>query len=445
MIPKPNIVILDDDERHLKLLSDNLHVSGYAALPVLFKNGKPQISEPLDSIQLLFLDMQLMIGVPAGAQTYDIVAVAMEKIIAPDNGPYVLVTWTTFSTEHSDLMQYLSENLEGNVPIPAASVCLDKNDYLNGQSNLKQGVIDATTSLPPQVTALFGWYSAGRIAAGEVMNSLLRLVPRLERFLGSSGPAMEKLLTAVAREGAGKNAGDDLTSAMNEGFGPILMDRLLHSTAVNKNRMEKAWKEAIPKPEGKPRLGDEEALELNTMTAISTHDINNVLAGSRGSVCINRDVLESDGVFRECFGDKKEEVLNEFAVPKRSLSKMEKQKLRAEFLDGGYFRLVGLSAACDHAWGKVPIKKLLLVVEMPNKFKEKFDTAKNGAIYKTPLFRLPHENEGVKLIFNWRYHLSCANDMDDWEVIYRLKEPLISHITTTYHVYGFRPGRPDYR
>ena len=454
MIPRPSIVILDDKKEHLELLTEALHGNGYAALPVLFENGRPQLSEPINTIQILFLDIHLVSGMSAGTQAYATVAYALEKIIAPDNGPYILISWSTYPDEHNQLMEYLLENLTDEFPSPATSARLDKNLYLGGSGNLIQDAIETAVAIP-QVTALLEWCSAGRIAAGEVITTLLRLIPKEDRYTGASGPQIGRLLAAIAREGTGTNAKDDLTSAMNEGFGPILMDRLFHSTSVHREYMEDKWKSAISvsvisNPKGNP-LSIDEILQLNTMTAISTHDIENVTAGQRGVVCNFPVGTEIDSIFREKFSCTRKDLLCKFAdlMPKEDreagkLSHSQKKTMKNEFMEKCEFRLVGLSAACDHAWNKVPVKKLLLALEMPTDFDNNFYAKKDLANYDSPIFRSPHNDRGVRLIFNWRYYFSCAEDLIGWEAIYRLREPLISNISTTYHTFGFRLGIPNY-
>jgi hypothetical protein len=450
MIPGSSVVILDDDPTHLKKLTECLNLMGYAALPVLFTKGAPQIEEPLSSAQILFLDIHLVPAAPLGPAVFDTVALALEHVIGPDNGPYVLVTWSSNTAQHEELMRHLSTNMNPEVPAPAASAMLDKNVYLAEGSDLPKGVEEAVSKVP-QVTALLEWSNAGRIAAGEVINSLLQLLPRDDRFLGNGGAALDRHLTAIAREGAGGNASADITAAMNEGFGPILVDRLLHSTAKQQERMEKVWGAAIGNVEEDPRLEPPEKAALNTMASISLHDIENVLAGSRGAVCELPDWLADDAGFRSRFAYCKDEIVEHFVciLPEKKrargkLSKAEKAELRSELCKNLVFRLVGLSAACDHAWGKVPIKKLLLGVEISQSFLENFCEASHGAIYTTPLFRIPGRDEPGKLILNWRYYVAAPSGFEECKVHYRLREPLLSHLLTQYHVYGFRPGIPDY-
>ena len=279
-----------------------------------------------------------------------------------------------------------------------------------------------------------------------------RQVPRQERFGGTCGRSIEKLLTAIAREGAGGNAGDDLTAAMNEGFGPILMDRLLHSTAANRIRMEESWATAISNVGQEPDLNLAECGALNAMASVSTHDIENVSVGSRGAICDIPGYLESDEGFVEYFGASKENVLRTFVDLKpeanrvrAGLSRADKRELRAELQEHCNFRLVGLSAACDHVWGRVPVKKLLLAVELPSRYLDNCDSVEHGAVYETPLFLDPNGGGEMKLVFNWRYYLATAGNLEGCAVRYRLREPLVSHMATSYHVYGFRLGTPNYR
>lgn len=452
MIPGASIAVLDDNEDHLRKLVSTLNSLGCAALPVLYRDGQAQIETPLNTLQLVFVDINLVPGNPQGPATYDIVLAALERIIAQDCGPYILISWSTHSGLHDELMNHFAENLDEGFPAPAASARLDKNRYLNGADDLTAGVQEAV-GLVPQVSGLLGWQDAARIAAGEVVNSMLKLTEHTERYAGTNGPALEKLLTAIAREGGGANAILDLSAAMNEGFGPILTDRLMHGTAANRERLNGIWSQAVPNASKAPSLDDQERAALNTMTAISTHDIEHVQAGSRGAVCKLPEALRTEEGFCAAFGCSPEQAVDFFVSPKtkedrasKDLTKPQWQELRKrtarELVEG--FKLVGLSAACDHAWGKVPVKKLLLALEVPASALGDFELARSDSCYQTPRILFPDGSRNGHLFFNWRYYWATSSANVGVEVDYRIREPLMSHLTTNYHVHGFRPGIPNF-
>ncbi|MBO6864178.1 MAG: hypothetical protein JJ878_16205 [Alphaproteobacteria bacterium] len=435
---------------HLDRLCRCLNSMGSAVLPVPFADGAAQIARPLSSLRVLFVDIHLVPAVPPGPQAYDIVTKAIESIVAPECGPYVLISWSTHPTHHQTLMEHLAANLNDAVPPPAASACLNKNRYIGAAGDMAQGVIDAVASVP-QAAALLQWCEAAQVASGEVANSILNLVDRTKRFAGGSGQELEKILASIAREGAGTNAGKDLPAAMNEGLGPILTDRLLHSTAGNHQLMSTVWAAATPDVARDPGLAEAERAALNTMCAISVHDIASVEPGTRGAVSTLPTQLLADEGFSSAFGCLPADAVSNFISLKpsegrvdKNLSKAEKAALRQKLLDDCNFRLVGLSAACDHAWGKVPVKKLLLALEVPATYLGNFDINGHDAMYATPRFLVPALGQPGVLLFNWRYHLAMPGELQDVEVLYRLREPLVSHFGTTYHVHGFRPGIPNF-
>jgi len=458
MIPKPTIVAVDDNRVHLDGITACLRRMGYACLPLQYKDRKIHLDDesvldsPLNSIQLLFLDIEYIPGTPAGPQTYDMVVNILKKIMAPDNGPYVLVTWSTYPGQHQDLMDHLASELGDSFPAPAASALLDKSKFLADGTSINDAVlrieIKAIIAACPQVDALMNWADAARTASGEVLGSLLKLLPVSGLYKGESGTQLIQLLSAIAKEGGGKNACNDLTSAMNEGLGPILFDRLIHATEEHREKSEEVWKAAIPCPITDQCLSDSEKSALNTMTSISQRDLENVPAGSRGAVCRLPENIATDVGFTNAFGGNKKSVLSAFLTPKGEehggLSKADRRRLCQKFIATNPFRLVGQSAACDHAWGKIPVKKLLLALEVPQSILEVFKPADHGAIYEIPLYELAGHSEPHRLIFNWRYKETIAGDMAGAEVVCRLREPLVSHLITNYHVYGFRPGIPSY-
>lgn len=454
MIPGPAIAVVDDDSDHLKKLVGCLNNMGYAALPVLFAEGKAQIRQPLSSIQILFMDIHLIPAVPVGPQAFDIVSQALEAVIASDNGPYILITWSTHPDQHGALMEHLAEegNVATSVPVPLASARLDKNQYLgrpDDLTKLEQDIRDVVGQIP-QINAIMGWSNAARIAAGEVAHSLMNLLPRADRFRGQVGERLEQLMTAIAREGAGGNAAADLTAAMNEGLAPILVDRLLHATAANRQLSEDNWQAAISKPSVPPGLENQDKAALNTMNTISVHDIENIAAGSRGAVCElpenfpdGRDFLTVFGAASEVIFDEYLTLMSEEHRAAGNMTKPQKRELRAETLAACSFRLIGVSAICDFAWGRVPVKKLLLGLEVPTAVFENFQPRDHGAKYVTPTFVLQDPAAAQCLVMNWHYTSTATGDLGV-PTLYRLREPTISHMINDYHVYGFRPGRPDY-
>lgn len=455
MIPAPTIVVVDDRKDHLDSIAVCLNRMGYSCLPVWYQNGKlytggdKEFVSPLNSIQLLFTDIEYLSGL-SKTDTFGMVTTVLEQVLAVDNGPYTLITWSTFPDQHDELMSYLSTELSSAIPAPAASALLDKNEFLIGGADsgnfdhkaLAQK-IRAITEDKAEVNALVRWADDARTASGEVVLSIMRLLSRETLFAGGGGEQLVKLLSAIALEGGGKNASVDRTSAMNEGLGPILIDRLMHATHEHREQTEDAWQSAIPDPIAAGRLEAPEKAALNTMTSISNHDIEHVQVGSRGAVCSLSDEFASNEAFIQRFGLSSPDLVWEFLELKGPHRNNPASKTEVE--NAVVWKLVGYSAACDHAQKNVPqnLKKVFLMLEVHENLNSDLYRIRNkGAVLKLPPFN--HEGRLKIFVFNWHYTISVTGEFDGSIVDCRLREPLVTWLINEYHKHGSRLGVPDY-
>ena len=452
MIPQPSIVATDDNEQHLGAIVKCIQQMGAACLPILFEDGKLKVPRALTAVRLLFFDLHYVPGTPAGPALYDVAAGVLEKVIGQGNGPYVLITWSSHESEHDKFLQHVLNNFE-NIPPPATSAFLDKGPFIAGgnpdaeiSGDQLKALADRVRNIVdtiPQVSAMMHWEDAGRAAAGDVITSLINLVPREECFLGRSGDELERLLLTIARAAVGKeNVEGDRIFAINEGLAPILLDRLIHTTEARKKEALDIWGEALSDLNRSVKLRPEQTASLNARNLISSRDLIGVVPGDRGAVSTLCDQLDGDG-FQEAFGVEKRELFGKYIDLKEQEG--NKQALREEFLSTAHWRLVGSRAACDQAQQRgVTLKRVCLALEVPGRFLEAFNQKDHGAAFYSPLFML--NDEVVTLIFNWHYAVALtAAHLNSSQVAYRLREPLISQVTTCLHIHGLRPGIISYR
>lgn len=447
MIPQPSIVAADDNEQHLGAIVRCFQQMGSACLPLLYTNGALQVPRELTAVRLLFFDLNYVPGTPTGPMLYDIAGGVLEKVIRPGNGPYVLITWSSHETEHQNFLRHVHDNFD-NIPPPAASSFMDKAPFIAGgapdaviSDDQLEGLACRIRQLVdriPQVSALLHWEDAARAAAGDVIASLIDLVPREACFIGSSGDHLEDLLLTVARAAVGtKNVEADRVYAINEGLGPILLDHLTHTTESRRKETQETWGNALSNMKKSVPPDPKQLASLNAQTLISSRDLAGVVPGDRGAVSTLSDHLDAD-VFKTFFGAEKRELIGEYIEIKNA--DLKNQELMEKHLSTCSWRLVGIRASCDQAQQRgIALKRVCLTVEAPSTVKSR----SHGAYQESPLFT--RKNEVVKLIFNWHYTTALTDaHLNGSQVVYRLREPLISHITTTLHVHGLRPGIISY-
>ena len=452
MIPQPSIVATDDNEQHLRAIVRCFERMGTACLPLVFTEGSLKIPSALSAVRLLFFDLNYVLGAPPGPMLYEVAAGVLRQVVRPGNGPYVLITWSSHEYEHENFLRHVNENCE-DIPPPAVSAFLDKAPFIAGGNPDAEISEDQLSSMAcrirqivdgiPQVSALIHWEDAGRAAAGDVITSLIELVPRENCFLGNSGEYLEDILLSVARKAVGcENVEADRANAIDEGLGPILFDRLIHATARRRQEVRGIWKNALPNLQKSIRLSSEQAALLNTHTLISSRNLEGVRPGDRGAVSTLCDQLNDDN-FKELFGIDKVTLSRSYIAIKRQFE--EEEDMLWDRLQGRcQWRLVGSRAACDQAYQRgATLRRVCLALEVPENCFQHFYKLKHGASYWTPVFK--HLGALVTLIFNWHYAVALTDThLNGSQLAYRLREPLISDITTKLHVHGLRPGIISY-
>ena len=122
------VVIVDDDSNEVKDLLSVLAKDGVASL---YYDGLAANfpANPLRGIRLMFLDLRL-----SGLESQEDSNVAstaqnvFAHLVAPDNGPLVLVLWT----KHSEQVQAVTEKLNETAKCPLYIVSVDKADCKKG-------------------------------------------------------------------------------------------------------------------------------------------------------------------------------------------------------------------------------------------------------------------------------------------------------------------------
>ena len=373
MIPQASIVATDDNRQHLNAIVNCFEMLGTACLPLQYLDGELKIVRKLTSVKLVFFDLNYVPGVPSGPMLFDIAAGVLQQVVQPNNGPYVLVTWSSHADEHQEFLRHVCVNCP-EIPPPSASTFLDKIPFISGSGSgagiqgekvveMARVIAEMIDSIP-QVAAMLHWEETGRSAAGEVISSLVELIPRECCFLGKSGRPLEDLLLKIARTAVGKNnVGGNRLAAINDGLGPILLDQLMHTTEGRQQELRAVWERALPDLDRDVGLTVEQVGELNARTLVSSRDVTGVAPGDRGAVCTLGERLQG-AVFTDTFGMDSRTLVGSFVALKPNERMLD--EARERFLGECQWRLVGSRAACDQAQGHGDvIKRVFLALEVP--------------------------------------------------------------------------------
>jgi hypothetical protein len=453
MIHPPAVVVVDDRENELNAIARALRSLDVACLPVLVDGVRVNLREPLSGVRLVFFDINYLRTVSNGTAMFEMAATVLLKVISKQNGPYVLVTWTSKSEDHEKLMMHFAQKVP-EIPAPAVTMCLAKEKF-----NLVEGpdgkpVDDGATlrdeitkilSEHPQVAALMQWELSARTAAGDVVESLLEFFPREERFSGRCGPTLEQLLAHMAASAAGSTvASTDKRSALNEALIPILLDRMIHQKSDVSSAL---WDKAIGVSGAAQAIESRHRLMLNTLSHIALPETSPMGAGDRGVVFALSE--DTGAAIAKRAAVSVESLISEYLEV--SEGSVNRAPTVAEIVDCRWV-LVGVRAVCDQAQERGKLRPLLLAMEIPGELKfgkgKGLRARSHGAALETPFFTPRSFGPPLtsrKLILNWHWQLSLgANDLADATLFYRLREPLVGQICTAMSAYLSRPGIINY-
>ncbi len=439
MLPGPQIVVVDDVPEALDAIQKALYENGTSCLPVQVVNAKAQLRKPLKGVRLIFFDIHYLPGTPSGAATFDAAGLVLESVLAADNGPYILITWSTYAKQHDDFMKHLSKNFP-NIPAPAMSAVMDKEQFKTGDKFEIEKIItkmEAIVSSNPIVNALLCWVGAAREAGDKVVLSLFDMLPRQERFLPIDGDKLNKLIIAIAQAALGKdNVKDNRLGAINEGLGPLLLDKLMHTTAEESPVLAATLEAAMPEQKLKDLvvLENEKKGILHSMHHLSLPDVDNVLPGHRGVAC----TLPEGCTVEQLTGIKEQKNLL------KSYVKIKVDCDPGVLADHTRWVVVFLKPKCDQAQPKPGTNRAVLALEVSDPMPPGITKAKYEALYGTPCYQ--REGRIRRLYLNWQFLLPITDEQcNNSTALFRFRDSICSHMESHFANHAQRPGIIKFR
>ena len=246
MIFQPaRIVIIDDNEAHLRALDRAITQLGSACLSFLYVDDHPHALQ-LAGARIIFCDLHLggdTLTTDRKAYYANIVSMIADKI-ADEHGPYLLIVWSEYSDDVAGLRPYLEE-----LPFsqrPFAVECLDKNAFIDTQSGEPRlgadlpGAIRDIVSSTPGLAAMFAWEEMVSQGAARTTATLWNLCSGLAEGI-EQDRVLRCTLGKLATGGAGPAVARDRPGhSVREALAPLLMDRL-STSAVDPD----LWAQAV--------------------------------------------------------------------------------------------------------------------------------------------------------------------------------------------------------
>ena len=429
MLPKPRVIAIDDEQRHLAGLAEALNRYGAACLPIHF-TGEPEHILSCPCVRVIFADLHLVPGVSTGhSQHFSMLGGLIEDRIKPI-GPYLIILWTVYPDQANSLRNFLEDRLQ-NVTKPVSVKPLDKSKYLDGNGGVKEtdALIEAVRSIiagQPQIAALFNWEERVSDASADTVSSILELTDAAAEDANRNKEIGRLLAGFAAAAVGGEHVEKERFRAVNEALLPILADRI--ASMRSQEADNELWRAAFDKSDVGHDPSLDEAAKLNRLLHIEPA-ANADKGGERGAVIPLPEEFSGDE-FKTVFG-----LTQETAVHKQFWGK-----------DGGSqpcWVLVQTQAACDYAQrqpGPLPFHLGLYMPERAQSRKGK----PPAALWRSPCFEF--EDEARFLHVSARFQISLPNEKAaEIKPLFRLREQLLNDLIYRLHGYGARPGIISFR
>ncbi len=205
---QPRVLVVDDMEQEGLDVARALWAIG---LPVMFFHFSPaRLAAHTNrnaGVRLVFMDINLVGGAFGdGGPAFAAVEQSLRTLLAENNGPYILATWSAHDDTADRLFAQLKERLPATL-VPVKFVRIEKEHFI-GETNAAalQERVQALLEDAGNAKVLIEWERTLRRAAGDTVNEVLSLA----RAANAKNPDAElgKVLRALAHADASKHLTD---------------------------------------------------------------------------------------------------------------------------------------------------------------------------------------------------------------------------------------------
>lgn len=454
------------------LVIDDKYDDGMLVCAALIKNSTPcyflqydeeQILQRLEEntpkisgIRVIFQDLALTSISAPSKNDYEAAVTAIEAIVAENNGPWLLVTWSTWAGSESNLgdknakemYDHLKQNLRASQQ-PYAYVVLDtkpKYTIAGAHSEVKklgditvqerQNLVEhitTKTKKSPATNALLSWEADVFKAISETISEITNFIKPGEYFDSDLGSILKELALADI----GKNLSPhNIKKGIREVLSTILKDKIgltieglenfENINTVQEERLEN-WKAKTNRI-----LHFEESVLVTPFPPGTIFDLTDHITLLPGA-------FEKKELFEKFIRS------NFFQLPKEDKNK--KQEITEQCMPIA----LDITPPCDHAQNKSPWSKYIIGIKIPThlvKYCHTKDSAGNpGRLIGDYLLKLPHMTNisgDFCFIFNSKLTFSLdteqANNIFIKNTLGRLREQILNDLNSWLIRQTTRPG-----
>lgn len=355
---RTKILIVDDNHEAGIKLADAIWQNGWPALFVHYTEEKLISGEYglHKGVRAVFLDIELTAGglSSGGSNLYSQAETALRRLLDEENGPYALITYSSFDKSAQGLYQHLMERLPDSIK-PITFSQMDKEDLLgDSPSAAIKDVVQKNISRHDAVRCVTEW-------EGNVKNSASTVVATLAKIAISAGDDINSnlnyLLLQLARAEAGKwlNNGDDIAGPLYNILSPLLNDRLSYIKPSSYTQT------AIAAPASVPSSWQNQIntwLHLDCMTA-STSSPGSLFSYPIDRNDISLPYIKNAGAAQSC-------IRGNFLTFHSELND-EDYKKRKEISKKCELFAMDITPPCDHSNKKITWRRFMMICKIPVK------------------------------------------------------------------------------
>lgn len=354
------IIIVDDQQKELDILSQAFLNNGIGCRPLLYDNA---YFKPLSNIRIAFFDLN--IGekqVDDNGKTpeeveklntgvYNDLAVAINQYISKDNGPFALIFWTKKKQIIDGFIKYMQNPERGfsDSPYPIVIDCIDKDEFISANSGDKLSEKLLKVLNLEEIKFLFNFETKANEAAEKTINKLYEIIPKDEKW-GENKilfDNLSKILSKIAASTLGfQYSKENPNKAVYEGLLPILNSELINSDS------EVDW-ESILAPLYSGKIVSPDDIIQRKVNSVFHIESSNLSKDTRGAV------VEIDKTNLEHINSLNIEEINAWFEKLLSI-KEGREELKAEIINNSKLIAIEISAACDYSNKKPRINKYIL-------------------------------------------------------------------------------------
>ena len=239
----PRILIVDDKEDDGIIIAKSIWDSGYAVRFIKYDPASflAEGEQNLQGVRVIFMDIDL-IGdgtFGSGSKNFSAVQQALGYCLGKKNGPYVLITWSSYDDYAEELFKFLQKRMPSEKR-PVLCKRLSKEDYRGPGGAKLAGKINEFMGSLGSIRCLIEWEKGIQYAACETIQELINIAATLK------GKELKDAIKNVLYNLAEAEGEQNLDKSNSAKHLYSLLSQILHDQAINHlPEVEKAFGELI--------------------------------------------------------------------------------------------------------------------------------------------------------------------------------------------------------